>query len=169
MAGRRAAPQVVLSESERSELKALAGRRKAAQGMAMRARIVLACAEGLQSKQVAARLGVDEATVGKWRRRFAKKRLDGLYDEPRSGAPRTVDDARIEAVIVKTLESVPANATHWSSRGMAKACGLSVSTVQRIWRAFGLQPHRIESFKLSTDPDFLAKVRDVVGLYNVAA
>jgi transposase len=165
MAGRRAAPQVVLSESERSELKALAGRRKTAQAMAMRARIVLVCAEGLQSKQVADQLGVDRATVGKWRRRFVEKRLDGLYDEPRSGAPRTVDDARIEAVIVKTLESVPANATHWSSRGMAKASGLSVSTVQRIWRAFGLRPHRIETFKLSTDPDFVAKVRDVVGLY----
>jgi hypothetical protein len=108
---------------------------------------------------------VDQATVGKWRRRFAEKRLDGLYDEPRSGAPRSIDDARVEAVIVKTLESAPANATHWSSRGMAKACGLSVSTVQRIWRAFGLQPHRIESFKLSTDPDFVAKVRDVVGPY----
>jgi transposase len=165
MAGRRAAPEVVLSESERSELKALAGRRKTAQAMAMRARIVLVCAEGLQSKQVADQLGVDRATVGKWRRRFVEKRLDGLYDEPRSGAPRTVDDARIEAVIVKTLESVPANATHWSSRGMAKASGLSVSTVQRIWRAFGLQPHRIETFKLSTDPNFVAKVRDVVGLY----
>ena len=165
MAGRRAAPEVVLNEIERSELTALAGRRKTAQAMAMRARIVLTCAEGLQSKQVAARLGVDQATVGKWRRRFAEKRLDGLYDEPRSGTPRTVEDARVEAVIVKTLESAPANATHWSSRGMAKACGLSVSTVQRIWRAFGLQPHRIESFKLSTDPDFVAKVRDVVGLY----
>lgn len=165
MAGRRAAPAVVLNKVERSELTALAGRRKTAQGMAMRARIVLACAEDLQSKQVAAKLGVTEATVGKWRGRFAKKRLDGLYDEPRSGTPRTVDDARIEAMIVKTLESAPANATHWSSRGMAKACGLSVSTVQRIWRAFGLQPHRIETFKLSTDPDFVAKVRDVVGLY----
>lgn len=108
---------------------------------------------------------MDEATVGKWRRRFAERRLDGLYDEPRSGTPRTVEDARIEAVIVTTLESAPANATHWSSRGMAKASGLSVSTVQRIWRAFGLQPHRIETFKLSTDPDFVAKVRDVVGLY----
>jgi transposase len=133
--------------------------------MAMRARIVLTCAEGLQSKQVAAKLGVDEATVGKWRRRFVERRLDGLYDEPRSGTPRTLEDARIEAVIVATLESAPANATHWSSRGMAKASGLSVSTVQRIWRAFGLQPHRIETFKLSTDPDFVAKVRDVVGLY----
>ena len=133
--------------------------------MAMRARIVLTCAEGLQSKQVAAKLGVDEATVGKWRRRFVERRLDGLYDEPRSGTPRTLEDARIEAVIVATLESAPANATHWSSRGMAKASGLSVSTVQRIWCAFGLQPHRIETFKLSTDPDFVAKVRDVVGLY----
>ena len=104
-------------------------------------------------------------TVRKWRRRFAEHRLDGLRDEPRSGAPRTIDDARIEAVIVRTLESLPADATHWSSRGMAKASGLSISTVQRIWRAFGLQPHRVETFKLSTDPDFVAKVRDVVGLY----
>lgn len=165
MAGRRAAPAVILSEIERSELTSFAGRRKTGQALALRARIVLTCAEGLQSKQVAAKLGVDEATVGKWRRRFAERRLDGLYDEPRSGTPRTVEDARIEAVIVTTLESVPANATHWSSRGMAKASGLSVSTVQRIWRAFGLQPHRIETFKLSTDRDFVAKVRDVVGLY----
>jgi transposase len=114
---------------------------------------------------VAADLQIDQTTVGKWRRRFAEHRIDGLRDEPRSGTPRTIDDARIEAVIVRTLESVPADATHWSSRGMARACGLSVSTVQRIWRAFGLQPHRLESFKLSTDPDFVAKVRDVVGLY----
>lgn len=165
MAGRRGVPEIVLSESERSELEALARRRKTAQALAMRARVVLACAEGLQSKQVAAALGVDEATVGKWRHRFAAHRLDGLHDAPRSGAPRTIDDARIEAVIVATLESLPEDATHWSSRGMAKACGLSTSTVQRIWRAFGLQPHRMETFKLSTDPDFVAKVRDVVGLY----
>jgi transposase len=108
---------------------------------------------------------LDRATVGKWRRHFAQHRVDGLHDDPRSGAPRTIDDTRIEAVIVKTLESVPADATHWSSRGMAKASGLSISTVQRIWRAFGLQPHRIQTFKLSSDPDFVAKVRDVVGLY----
>ncbi len=114
---------------------------------------------------VAARLRVAPMTVGKWRRRFVERRIDGLRDEPRTGAPRTIDDARIEAVIVQTLESVPPDATHWSSRGMARACGLSVSTVQRIWRAFGLQPHRLEAFKLSTDPDFVAKVRDVVGLY----
>jgi len=164
MAGRQLAP-LALSEEERSELKSLAARRKTAQALALRARIVLACAEGGQNKDIAAEMGLDRATVGKWRRRFAQHRVDGLRDDPRSGAPRTIDDARIEAVIVKTLESVPANATHWSSRGMAKASGLSISSVQRIWRAFGLQPHRIETFKLSTDPDFVAKVRDVVGLY----
>ncbi len=156
---------LVLSGAERSELASLAARRNTAQALALRARIVLGCAEGKQNKEVAARLRVDEATVGKWRRRFVEQRMDGLRDEPRSGAPRTIDDTRIEAVIVRTLESTPPAATHWSSRGMAKACGLSVSTVQRIWRAFGLQPHRLDTFKLSTDPDFVAKVRDVVGLY----
>jgi transposase len=164
MAGRQLAP-LVLNEEERSELKSLAARRKTAQALALRARIVLACAEGGQNKDIAAEMELDRATVGKWRRRFVQHRVDGLHDDPRSGAPRTIDDARIEATIVKTLESAPANATHWSSRGMAKASGLSVSSVQRIWRAFGLQPHRIETFKLSTDPDFVAKVRDVVGLY----
>jgi len=154
-----------LSEAERAELMSLASRRKTAQALALRARIILACAEGGQNKAVAAELGLDRQTVGKWRRRFVEQRLDGLHDEPRSGAPRTIDDARIEAVIVRTLESLPPDATHWSSRGMAEASGLSVSTVQRIWRAFGLQPHRLETFKLSTDPDFVAKVRDVVGLY----
>jgi len=156
---------LVLSQAERRTLENWAKRRKTAQGMALRARIVLACAEGAQNKQVAAALRVDPATVGKWRRRFVEHRLEGLRDEHRSGAPRTIEDARIEEVIVRTLESVPPDATHWSSRGMSRACGLSVSTVQRIWRAFGLQPHRLETFKLSTDPDFVAKVRDVVGLY----
>ena len=164
MAGRQLAA-LVLSDAERMELTSLAARRSTAQALALRARIVLRCATGRQNKQVAADLQIDQTTVGKWRRRFAEHRIDGLRDEPRSGTPRTIDDARIEAVIVRTLESVPADATHWSSRGMARACGLSVSTVQRIWRAFGLQPHRLESFKLSTDPDFVAKVRDVVGLY----
>ena len=164
MAGRQLAP-LTLSNEERSELMSLASRRKTAQALALRARIVLACAEGGQNKDVAAGLGLDRATVGKWRRRFVQYRMDGLRDEPRSGAPRTIDDDRIEAVIVTTLESVPKDATHWSSRGMSKASGLSVSSVQRIWRAFGLQPHRMETFKLSTDPDFVAKVRDVVGLY----
>lgn len=158
-------PTVELDEAERAELTSLVSRRRTAQALALRARIVLACAEGGQNKVIAARLGLDRQTVGKWRRRFLDYRLDGLRDEPRSGAPRTIEDARIEAVIVRTLESVPPDATHWSSRGMAKASGLSVSTVQRIWRAFGLQPHRLETFKLSTDPDFVAKVRDVVGLY----
>jgi transposase len=164
MAGRHLGP-FRLDEAERAELQSLSSRRSTAQALALRARIVLACAEGEQSKAVAARLAVDPDTVGKWRRRFAEHRLEGLRDEPRSGTPRTVEDARIEAVIVRTLETVPADATHWSSRSMARASGLSVSTVQRIWRAFGLQPHRLETFKLSTDPNFVAKVRDVVGLY----
>jgi transposase len=156
---------LVLSDDERAELTSLAARRSTAQALALRARIVLRCATGVENQQVAANLGVDKTTVGKWRRRFVEHRMDGLRDEPRSGTPRTIDDARIEALIVRTLESVPPDATHWSSRSMARACGLSVSTVQRIWRAFGLQPHRLETFKLSTDPDFVAKVRDVVGLY----
>jgi transposase len=154
-----------LSDAERSELMSLASRRKTAQALALRARIVLACAAGGQNKTVAAQLGLGRQTVGKWRQRFVEQRVEGLLDEPRSGAPRTVDDARIEALIVRTLESLPQGATHWSSRGMAKVSGLSISTVQRIWRAFGLQPHRLETFKLSTDPQFVAKVRDVVGLY----
>lgn len=164
MAGRRMAA-LVLSDAERAELTSLAARRNTAQALALRARIVLRCATGAENQQVATDLRIDKTTVGKWRRRFVEHRMDGLRDEPRSGAPRTVDDARIEAVIVRTLESLPPDATHWSSRGMARASGLSISTVQRIWRAFGLQPHRLETFKLSTDPDFVAKVRDVVGLY----
>lgn len=156
---------LVLTEAERTELSALAVRRNTAQALALRARIVLACAEGRQNTEMALQFQIGKAMVGKWRRRFVEQRLDGLRDEPRSGTPRSIDDARIEAMIVRALESVPPDATHWSSRGMARACGLSVSTVQRIWRAFGLQPHRLETFKLSTDPDFVAKVRDVVGLY----
>jgi len=156
--------ELVLSEAERTELKQLSSRRKTAQALALRARIVLECARGLENQEVEASLGVAKNTVGKWRRRFVERRMDGLHDEPRSGAPRSIEDRRIEAVIVKTLESLPENATHWSSRGMAKASGISVSSVQRIWRAFGLQP-QIETFKLSTDPEFVAKVRDVVGLY----
>ncbi len=156
---------LVLSEAERSELTALTVRRKTAQALALRARIVLGCAAGAQNKDVAAHLRVDRMTVGKWRRRFVERRMDGLHDEPRSGTPRTIEDVRIEAVIVRTLESPPPGATHWSSRGMARASGLSVSSVQRIWRAFGLQPHRSGTFKLSTDPLFVEKVRDVVGLY----
>src|SRR6266536_4576475 len=162
--GRRFVP-LGLDDAERAELTSLATRRSTAQALALRARIILACADGEQSKVVAARLGIDPDTVGKWRGRFAEHRLEGLWDEPRSGTPRTIEDTQIEAVIVRTLETKPPDATHWSSRGMARASGLSVSTVQRIWRAFGLQPHRLETFKLSTDPDFVDKVRDVVGLY----
>ncbi|WP_229179799.1 IS630 family transposase, partial [Bradyrhizobium ivorense] len=143
----------------------LVSRVTSAQSLALRARIVLACAEGGLNKEVAAKLGLGPSTIGKWRRRFVERRVDGLQDELRSGAPRTIDDTRVEAVIVKTLESLSEDATHWSSRGMAKASGLSVSTVQRVWRAFGLQPHRMETFKLSTDSNFVAKVRDVTGLY----
>ncbi len=161
----RAAPPVTLSPEQSKELLTLTSRRTTAQGLALRARIVLACAEGRQNKQVARDLGVDPATVGKWRRRFIEKGSDGLYDEPRPGTPRTITDAQVEAVIVRTLESMPRNATHWSSRMMAGESRISTSSVQRIWRAFGLQPHRTETFKLSTDPRFIDKVRDVVGLY----
>ena len=156
---------VVLTDAERAELEALAGRRRTAQGLAERARIVLAASEGGSCPQIGARLGVHRATVRKWWHRFTEHRLEGLRDDPRPGTPRTIEDARIEAVLARTLDSLAADGTHWSSRGMAKASGLSTSTVQRIWRAFGLQPHRAETFKLSTDPDFVAKVRDVVGLY----
>lgn len=148
MASVRRAPEIVLPPEERAELEGLASRRKTAQALAMRARVVLASARVTQSKDIAVVLGVCANTVGKWRRRFAALGLDGLYDEPRSGKPRSIDDARIEALIARTLESRPANATHWSSRGMAGASGLSVSSVRRIWRAFGLQPHRLETFKL---------------------
>ncbi len=161
----RVAGEVVLTATERAELERLASRRSTSQGLALRARIVLACAAGRRNQEVAALLDVCSHTVGKWRRRFVEHRVEGLRDAPRPGAPRTMEDARIEALITATLESLPPDATHWSSRGMARASGLSVSTVQRVWRAFGLRPHRLETFKLSTDPDFVAKVRDVVGLY----
>ena len=140
-------------------------RRKSAQGLALRARIVLACAEGATNQAVAADLLVNQATVGKWRRRFVAGGLDGLFDEPRPGAVRTITDDKVEAVMVKTLEEKPADATHWSTRSMATAMGMSQSSISRIWRAFGLQPHRAESFKLSTDPLFVEKVKDIVGLY----
>lgn len=161
----RPVSQIDLTSQERAALEALTRRHKASQAHAVRARIVLLCADGAYNKDVAAQLGVSEAMVGKWRRRFVEARLDGLYDEPRPGGPRKISDDEVEAIIVKTLESQPENATHWSSRQMAQVCGVSTSSVQRIWRAFGLQPHRIETFKLSKDPLFVDKVRDVVGLY----
>jgi transposase len=145
-----------------------ARRAKSSQALAQRCRIVLGCAEdgGLRSnRDVAAELDVWPQTVTKWRRRFLDQRLDGLVDEPRPGAPRTITDEQVEEVVVKTLEATPSDATHWSRASMAAESGLSKSTVGRIWKAFGLQPHRVESFKLSTDPQFVEKVRDVVGLY----
>jgi transposase len=164
MAGRSLA-RLELNAAEQEALRGLAGRRTTTQAMALRARIVLACAAGEPNQVVAARLGITPQTVGKWRRRFIALRLDGLHDEARPGVPRVIDDAKVEAVIVATLETMPADATHWSSRAMARASGISTSSVQRIWRAFGLQPHRAETFKLSNDPLFVDKVRDIVGLY----
>lgn len=131
----------------------------------MRARIVLQCAEGVTNDEVAQKLGVTRPTVGKWRERFCARRLGGLLDEPRPGAPRSITDEQVEQVVTRTLESMPANATHWSTRLMAQKAGLSQTAIVRIWRAFGLQPHRVENFKLSKDPQFVEKVRDIVGLY----
>jgi transposase len=156
---------IVLSEQERSKLMELSRRRKTSQGMALRALIVLKCAAGLNNSQVAAQLHVCLPTVGKWRGRFAQDRLGGLADAPRPGQPRTITDAKVEQVVTRTLETIPEHATHWSTRSMAKAEGLTQNAVLRIWRAFGLKPHLQENFKLSTDPFFVEKVRDVVGLY----
>lgn len=157
--------ELKLTEAERQQLQAWTRRRKTAQALALRSRIVLACAKGLDNLSVADELDVTPQTVSKWRGRFVRERLDGLSDAPRPGAPRTVQDADVEAVITRTLESKPKDATHWSTRAMAKQAGLSQSTISRIWRAFGLQPHRQETFKLSTDPLFVEKTRDIVGLY----
>jgi transposase len=165
MAAGRPKAELVLHESEREQLKAWARRHKTAQALALRSRIVLACSDGADNSAVAVKLAVTQQTVCKWRGRFLKERLDGLRDAPRSGTPRTIDDARVEAVIAKTLEGQPKNATHWSTRTMAREAKLSQTAVSRIWRAFGLQPHRQETFKLSTDPHFVEKTRDIVGLY----
>lgn len=156
---------VVLSDEERSVLAGWARRRKTAQALALRARIVLRCADGATIAEVAQRLEITRGTVSKWRSRFQASRLDGLSDEPRPGRPRTITDDEIEQVITKTLESTPGKDTHWSTRSMATSTGMSQSAVSRIWRAFGLKPHAIETWKLSTDPLFVDKVRDVVGLY----
>jgi len=164
----RGRPKValVLSDEERLTLERLSSRRKTAQAVATRARVVLACAQpGVTNLAVAAELGVGPAMVGKWRSRFVANRLNGLFDEPRPGHPRTITDDKVEAVIIKTLEEKPKDATHWSTRSMAKAMGMSQTSISLIWRAFGLQPHRAESFKLSTDPLFVDKVRDIVALY----
>ena len=165
MALGRPKARLTVAPGEREALQRWARRPKTAQALALRARIVLKCAEGRDNTDVAEALGVTPQTVGKWRGRFLERRLDGLLDEPRPGAPRRVGDADVERVIRKTLETTPRGATHWSTRLMAEATGLSQSTISRIWRAFALQPHREETFKLSKDPLFIEKVRDIVGLY----
>ncbi len=156
---------LVLTPDEQRELTSLAHRSRSAPAIARRARLVLACADGLDNAVVARRLRMSPATVCKWRGRFVADRVAGLFDEPRPGTPRRIEDTAIEALIVRTLESTPRGATHWSTREMAKATGVSHMTVSRIWRAFGLQPHRTETFKLSPDPLLIPKVRDIVGLY----
>jgi transposase len=156
---------VELSAVERAQLESWTRRRTSAQALAMRARIVLLAADGLNNLEIAAELGIHRNVAGKWRSRFVEHRLDGLTDEPRPGRPRTVTDDKVEEVIVKTLESTPKDATHWSTRSMAKEVGLTQSAVLRIWKAFGLQPHRQATWKLSKDPQFIDKVRDVVGIY----
>ncbi|PYT17218.1 MAG: IS630 family transposase [Acidobacteria bacterium] len=161
----RPMPALTLSSGEREALERWSRRPKTAQALAQRARIVLACAARMTNADVSAQVRVTRQTVGRWRTRFLKKRLDGLLDEPRPGAPRKITDAHVERVITMTLESTPQEATHWSTRSMAKTCGLSQTAVSRIWRAFALQPHRSETFKLSKDPLFIEKVRDIVGLY----
>jgi len=155
-----------LTDDERRALEAWTRRRKTAQALALRARIILACAAGAPNQAVAAELGVSRDTVAKWRSRFLKSRLEGLTDEPRPGRPRTVGDEKVEQVVTAALEQAPPGGdTHWSTRSMAKTAGVSQSTVSRIWRSFGLKPHVIQTWKLSTDPQFIDKVRDVVGLY----
>jgi transposase len=156
---------LVLSEEERDRLQSLAHRSRRQALLARRARVVLACAEGLDNQTVAKKLRCSKGMVGKWRSRFLRAGLEGLYDEPRPGAPRKVSDAQVEQVVIQTLETTPRGETHWSTRSLAKATGLSRMTVSRIWQAFGLQPHRTGTFKLSPDPQLIEKVRDIVGLY----
>jgi transposase len=156
---------IELTEEERSKLTAFTRRHKTSSALARRARIVLAAADGMGNTEMARKFGFGEATAVKWRGRFLRLRMDGLLDEPRVGAPRTVTDAQVEEVVAKTLEETPRGETHWSRRSMARAVGLSADTIGRIWHAFGLQPHRSESFKLSPDPQLIEKVRDIVGLY----
>ena len=161
----RTACELRLTDEDRAELVALTKRKKTAQQIALRARVVLACASDDENQVIAARLGVSKQMVCRWRLRFVKGGVDALYDEPRPGAPRTISDKKIEKVVVATLETTPKGETHWSTRSMAKQMGLSHGTIAKIWHAFGLQPHRSETFKLSKDPLLIPKVRDIVGLY----
>jgi len=156
---------LTVTELEQRELESLAHRARSAPAVARRARVVLACAAGGDNRTVARRLRLAPATVGKWRQRFIARRVAGLLDEPRPGAPRTISDQQIEDIVVRTLERTPRGATHWSTREMARATGLSAMAISRIWRAFSLQPHRTQAFKLSPDPLLIDKVRDIVGLY----
>jgi transposase len=156
---------ITVTNDQRATLQSWTRRSKTAQALALRARIILACAEGKPNGVVASLVRVRQQTVCKWRSRFVNKGLEGLLDEPRPGTPRKVSDADVERVLTTTLESLPRDATHWSTRSLAHQSGLSRSTISRIWRAFGLQPHRSETFKLSKDPLFIDKVRDIVGLY----
>src|SRR5438105_2312427 len=156
---------LILTEEEHDRLQSLAHRARSQPALARRARVVLACAQGLANKSVAKKLRCSLGMVGKWRSRFLKTRLEGLYDEPRPGAPRKVSDAQIEQIVIQTLERTPRAQTHWSTRGLAQATGLSRMTISRIWRAFGLQPHRTDTFKLSPDPLLIEEVRHIVGLY----
>jgi len=161
----RPKPPLVLSEDERARLESMAHRARSQSLLARRARVVLACGEGLDNHAVARKLRCSVGMVGKWRKRFLQQRREGLWDEPRPGAPRKVSDEQVEQVLIQTLESTPRGQTHWSTRGLAETTGLSRMTIRRIWRAFGLQPHRADTFKLSPDPRLIEKVRDIVGLY----
>jgi len=158
-------PPLALTDDEQATLERWARRRTSSQALAERCRIVLACAKGASNIEVARRLGVSRPTVTKWRSRFVARRLEGLADEPRPGPPRTITDEQVEQVLVTTLESTPTDATHWSTRSLARKLGMSQTSISRIWRAFGLKPHLLDTFKLSTDPQFIDKVRDIVGLY----
>ena len=156
---------LILTEEERERLRSLAHRARSQSLLARRARVVLACGDGLDNQAVAKKLRCSLGMVVKWRSRFLRERLEGLYDEPRPGAPRKIGDDQVEKVILQTLESTPRGQTHWSTRGLAEATGFSRMTISRIWRAFGLQPHRTDTFKLSPDPLLIEKVRDIAGLY----
>ncbi len=164
MRGRPIAP-LVLSQQERTHLERQVRRHRVARSLSERCRAILRCADGLPSKSVAAELGLHEHAVGRWRRRFLKDRCDGLHDEARPGRPRTINDDQVAAVIDRTLRTTPADATHWSIRSMAVETGFSHTRIRRMWAAFGLQPHGSQTFKLSSDPLFVDKVRDIVGLY----
>src|SRR5271170_2494946 len=161
----RPTTRVCLTPTERMELERLGRQKRRTRSVAFRAQIILKCSENLSDRRVGALLRTSNGTVGLWRRRFLARGVDGLLDEPRAGAPRQMDDERIEQVVTRTLETTPEGATHWSTRLLAKKLHLSQSSVSRIWRAFGLKPHRSETFVLSKDPQLVQKVRDIVGLY----